>query len=62
MGIPWQEEPFERERKEANGLRSPDSRPRSPNKPDLDFDFINAGIQRPFNFASPETLDLDIFD
>lgn len=30
--------------------------------PDLDFVFINAGIQRPFDFANPASVDLDIFD
>ncbi|PYH42573.1 putative short-chain dehydrogenase/oxidoreductase [Aspergillus saccharolyticus JOP 1030-1] len=30
--------------------------------PDLDCVFINSGIQRPFDFARPETVDLDIFD
>lgn len=30
--------------------------------PDLDFVFINAGIQRPFDFANPTSVDLDIFD
>ncbi|PYH79011.1 putative short-chain dehydrogenase/oxidoreductase [Aspergillus uvarum CBS 121591] len=30
--------------------------------PDLDCIFVNSGIQRPFDFARPETVDLDIFD
>jgi short-subunit dehydrogenase involved in D-alanine esterification of teichoic acids len=30
--------------------------------PDLDCVFVNSGIQRPFNFKQPETVDLDIFD
>ncbi|KAI9929537.1 hypothetical protein AWENTII_009278 [Aspergillus wentii] len=30
--------------------------------PDLDCVFVNSGIQRPFNFAEPETVDLDILD
>jgi short-subunit dehydrogenase involved in D-alanine esterification of teichoic acids len=30
--------------------------------PNLDCVFINSGIQRPFDFAQPETVDLDIFD
>ncbi|PYI34477.1 putative short-chain dehydrogenase/oxidoreductase [Aspergillus indologenus CBS 114.80] len=30
--------------------------------PDLDCVFVNSGIQRPFDFARPETVDLDIFD
>lgn len=30
--------------------------------PDLDCVFINSGIQRPFDFAQPETVDLDVFD
>ncbi|KAJ5634647.1 hypothetical protein N7528_002489 [Penicillium herquei] len=30
--------------------------------PDLDCIFVNSGIQRPFDFSKPETVDLDIFD
>lgn len=30
--------------------------------PDLDCVFVNSGIQRPFDFSQPETVDLDIFD
>ncbi|KAL5356581.1 hypothetical protein BJX96DRAFT_171744 [Aspergillus floccosus] len=30
--------------------------------PDLDCVFVNSGIQRPFDFSKPETVDLDIFD
>ncbi|KAJ5925522.1 hypothetical protein N7454_008161 [Penicillium verhagenii] len=30
--------------------------------PDLDCIFVNSGIQRPFDFSQPETIDLDIFD
>ncbi|RAL10255.1 putative short-chain dehydrogenase/oxidoreductase, partial [Aspergillus homomorphus CBS 101889] len=30
--------------------------------PDLDCIFLNSGIQRPFDFARPETVDLDTFD
>ena len=30
--------------------------------PDLDFVFVNAGIQRPFDFANPASVDLDVFD
>ncbi|KAL4888774.1 hypothetical protein BDV59DRAFT_205767 [Aspergillus ambiguus] len=30
--------------------------------PDLDCVFVNSGIQRPFDFGNPETVDLDIFD
>ncbi|PYI09218.1 short-chain dehydrogenase/oxidoreductase [Aspergillus sclerotiicarbonarius CBS 121057] len=30
--------------------------------PDLDCIFINSGIQRPFDFSKPESVDLDIFD
>lgn len=30
--------------------------------PDLDCVFINSGIQRPFDFAQHETVDLDVFD
>lgn len=30
--------------------------------PDLDCIIINSGIQRPFNFAKPETIDLDQLD
>ncbi|KAJ5108367.1 hypothetical protein N7456_005042 [Penicillium angulare] len=30
--------------------------------PDLDCVFINPGIQRPFDFSKPDTVDLDIFD
>lgn len=30
--------------------------------PDLDCIFVNSGIQRPFDFGKPETVDLDIFD
>lgn len=30
--------------------------------PDLDCIFVNSGIQRPFDFSKPETVDPDIFD
>ncbi|KAJ5334744.1 hypothetical protein N7452_007147 [Penicillium brevicompactum] len=30
--------------------------------PDLDCIFVNSGIQRPFDFSKPDTVDLDIFD
>ncbi|CAG8936459.1 unnamed protein product [Penicillium salamii] len=30
--------------------------------PDLDCIFVNSGIQRPFDFSKPKTVDLDIFD
>ncbi|KAJ6093454.1 hypothetical protein N7486_008743 [Penicillium sp. IBT 16267x] len=30
--------------------------------PDLDCVFVNSGIQRPFDFSQPETVDLDILD
>ena len=30
--------------------------------PDLDFIFVNSGIQRPFDFSKPSSVDLDIFD
>ncbi|KAL2834568.1 hypothetical protein BJY01DRAFT_239145 [Aspergillus pseudoustus] len=30
--------------------------------PDIDCVFVNPGIQRPFDFSSPETVDLSIFD
>ncbi|EKV14483.1 Short-chain dehydrogenase/oxidoreductase, putative [Penicillium digitatum Pd1] len=30
--------------------------------PDLDCIFVNSGIQRPFDYTKPETIDLDIFD
>ncbi|RDW72676.1 putative short-chain dehydrogenase/oxidoreductase [Aspergillus mulundensis] len=30
--------------------------------PDIDAVFINSGIQRPFDFSKPETVDLAIFD
>jgi short-subunit dehydrogenase involved in D-alanine esterification of teichoic acids len=30
--------------------------------PDVDCVFVNSGIQRPFKFTQPETVDLDIFD
>ncbi|OJJ88976.1 putative short-chain dehydrogenase/oxidoreductase [Aspergillus glaucus CBS 516.65] len=30
--------------------------------PDLDCIFVNAGIQRAFNFADPASVDVDIFD
>ncbi|CAG8022040.1 unnamed protein product [Penicillium salamii] len=30
--------------------------------PDLDCIFVNSGIQRPFDFSKPETVDVDIFD
>ncbi|KAL4962422.1 putative short-chain dehydrogenase/oxidoreductase [Aspergillus stella-maris] len=30
--------------------------------PDIDCIFINSGIQRPFDFSEPETVDLSIFD
>jgi short-subunit dehydrogenase involved in D-alanine esterification of teichoic acids len=30
--------------------------------PDLDCIFVNSGIQRPFDFSKPESVDLDIFD
>ncbi|CEJ57323.1 Putative D-alanine transfer protein [Penicillium brasilianum] len=30
--------------------------------PNLDCVFVNSGIQRPFNFSKPESVDLDIFD
>ncbi|KAB8277474.1 hypothetical protein BDV30DRAFT_193582 [Aspergillus minisclerotigenes] len=30
--------------------------------PDLDCVFVNSGIQRPFDFANPESVDLDVFD
>ncbi|KAF7589578.1 hypothetical protein BBP40_004157 [Aspergillus hancockii] len=30
--------------------------------PDLDCVFVNSGIQRPFDFAKPESVDLDTFD
>ncbi|KAJ5605218.1 hypothetical protein N7510_010372 [Penicillium lagena] len=30
--------------------------------PDLDCVFVNSGIQRPFDFSKPETVDLDILD
>lgn len=30
--------------------------------PDLDCIFVNSGIQRPFDFAKPGTVDLEIFD
>jgi short-subunit dehydrogenase involved in D-alanine esterification of teichoic acids len=30
--------------------------------PDLDCIFLNSGIQRPFDFSKPESVDLDIFD
>ncbi|CAG8157564.1 unnamed protein product [Penicillium olsonii] len=30
--------------------------------PDLDCIFVNSGIQRPFDFSKPETVDIDIFD
>ncbi|KAH8668391.1 hypothetical protein BX600DRAFT_538332 [Xylariales sp. PMI_506] len=30
--------------------------------PDLDCVVLNSGIQRPFNFAKPETVDLAVFD
>lgn len=30
--------------------------------PDLDCVFVNAGIQRPFDFSKTDTVDLDIFD
>ncbi|KAJ5892107.1 uncharacterized protein N7473_008335 [Penicillium subrubescens] len=29
---------------------------------DLDCVFVNSGIQRPFDFSKPESVDLDIFD
>jgi short-subunit dehydrogenase involved in D-alanine esterification of teichoic acids len=30
--------------------------------PDIDCVFVNSGIQRPFDFAKTESVDLDIFD
>ncbi|KAL5050984.1 hypothetical protein BDW71DRAFT_194090 [Aspergillus fruticulosus] len=30
--------------------------------PDIDCIFINSGIQRPFDFSNPDTVDLSIFD
>ncbi|KAL2812766.1 hypothetical protein BJX63DRAFT_421633 [Aspergillus granulosus] len=30
--------------------------------PDIDCVFVNPGIQRPFDFSQPETVDLSIFD
>ncbi|KAJ5440019.1 uncharacterized protein N7458_011017 [Penicillium daleae] len=30
--------------------------------PDLDCVFVNSGIQRPFDFSQPESVDLEIFD
>ncbi|PYH91115.1 putative short-chain dehydrogenase/oxidoreductase [Aspergillus ellipticus CBS 707.79] len=30
--------------------------------PQIDFIFVNSGIQRPFDFAKPESVDLSIFD
>jgi len=30
--------------------------------PDLDCVFVNSGIQRPFDFSKPETVNLDTFD
>ncbi|PQE19059.1 short-chain dehydrogenase oxidoreductase protein [Rutstroemia sp. NJR-2017a BBW] len=30
--------------------------------PDIDCIFVNSGIQRPFDFSKPETVDMDIFD
>ncbi|KAE8154560.1 hypothetical protein BDV25DRAFT_147484 [Aspergillus avenaceus] len=30
--------------------------------PDLDCIFVNSGTQRPFDFGSPDSVDLDIFD
>lgn len=30
--------------------------------PDLDCIFVNSGIQRPFHFSRPDTIDLDVFN
>ncbi|PWY86763.1 putative short-chain dehydrogenase/oxidoreductase [Aspergillus heteromorphus CBS 117.55] len=30
--------------------------------PDLDCVFVNSGIQRPFDFTDPSSVDLDVFD
>ncbi|KAJ6131643.1 hypothetical protein N7523_001349 [Penicillium sp. IBT 18751x] len=30
--------------------------------PNLDCVFVNSGIQRPFDFSQPETVNLDVFD
>lgn len=30
--------------------------------PDLDCILVNSGIQRPFDFSKPETVDMDMFD
>ncbi|KAL4757257.1 putative short-chain dehydrogenase/oxidoreductase [Aspergillus foveolatus] len=30
--------------------------------PDIDCIFVNSGIQRPFDFSKPDTVDLSIFD
>jgi short-subunit dehydrogenase involved in D-alanine esterification of teichoic acids len=30
--------------------------------PDIDCLFLNAGIQRPFDFSKPESVDLNLFN